>query len=70
MGGTPQGHQRLSSLISEGNVRTLCFHTGTARLAEMTLVLVAAGRSTSAAVWSSNPLPTVCGHDNETHPTS
>lgn len=62
--------QLLSSLIPEGNVRTLCSLPGMARSAEMTLVLVAAARNTSAAVWSSNPPPTLFGHNNETHPTS
>src|ERR1700756_3827556 len=42
---------------------------GTARSAEMTLVLAAAAGNTSAAVWSSNLLPTVFGRSNETRPT-
>jgi hypothetical protein len=65
-----RAHQFLSSLIPEGNVRTLCFLTGTARLAGMTLAHVAAGRNTSAAVWSSNLLPTGFGHNNDMHPIS
>jgi hypothetical protein len=60
----------LFSLIPGGNVRTLCHLTGAARSAGMTLVRAEAERNTSAAAWHNNPLPTVFGRDNATHPTN
>lgn len=60
----------LSFLILHGNVWTLCFRKGTAKLAGMTLALVAAARNTNGAASNSKLLPIVFGHNNGMHPTS